>query len=201
MKFRNLTFLFIWLIAACAASVNTNNNAKRDPATKVDTLWFSHISMMGMGETPQYVNWEKPNLLGRKAIGYEFLNDSLIAKLNRRPTGELVTVDTLKKLTNFKALPLGVRQLKQSFLDYDLIGIFQYQKLPPDIYISIYYSKARKSLIQQTHVIEMNRVSDVDVLTNGPKNPFAKKHDFKVMVGDERNYVVEIKEKIILSVP
>lgn len=185
----------------CVSLACSSRSGKTSTQTPADTLWFTHISMMGMGKTPQYFGWKTPHFLLEKAIGFKFSKNSLIIKFNHKPNGELVIVDTLVKISKTKSLPPDVSELKQSYLDYELLGVYHYKSLPPDIFVSLYYSPSRNSLIQQLHVSEIHRISDVDVLSNGNGNPFAEKNSFRVMIGDENNHKVQINEVIIVAPP
>ncbi len=162
---------------------------------KPGTYSFSYISVLGLLKNASLHNWEIPKPFDvPNAVRFEVVNDSVIYKLDR----SFKRVGIARRISPsnsdmFKTIP-------KRYLDFELVGVYNYDHLPKDVWQAYYYSKKRKSLMGISHIFEANRIYDAVVFMDKPNNPFSDYTKFfKVLTGrDTAYYYPTIKTKQII---
>lgn len=176
-----ICLFFVLPLSLLLLSFDLTKSSTREPIT----YKFSYISMLMGGEQISKLNWDQPRLLSDK-IQFVIVNDSVMYKQDFY-NGSIKNTTTLNKsprsiLKLFKELP-------SHYLDFELIGAFNFKHLPKDIWNVYYYSKKRKALLDVEHEFELNRIGGVILYMNKPNNPFKDYENyFKILVGSERTY-------------
>ncbi|MNR25478.1 hypothetical protein D3C85_1426320 [compost metagenome] len=151
--------------------------------------------MAGMGEKIKYFDWKTPRKIDI-SLGICFLNDSLMFKFNKNKDGK-IRRDSIRKVTKQLA---GITDLKPSVGTYKLMGVFQYDKNPKDIYTVFYYDSIQKSMIEESHDFVLNRISSVILFLQEQYNPFANSpEEFKILQTRDNTFHEEINDDIIIK--
>jgi hypothetical protein len=176
--------LFISVVLLFSGYVISN----KQPVMATGVYKFSYLSNLNLVKSPKPLNWENPRAFEiPNSVRFKVVNDSVIYKYGCNKDG------SIKYSTKLLKTPLHIlktfKQVPRNYLDYELVGVYNFDHLPRDIWEVYYYSKKRKSLMDVHHMFELNRIYNVMIFMDQPKHPFVDfKKFFNVLKGEDASY-------------
>jgi len=146
------------------------------------------------------MHWEKPRAFDiYKGVRFEVVNDSLIYKHSYDIDGKKIEgKSSVARRTSSKIMAM-FKPVPKNYLDYELVGVYNFDHMPPDMWQVFYYSKKRKSLLSVSHSFELNRIDHVMLFLDQPKHPFKDfTKFFRVLAGDEASYNYPVVKQTVI---
>lgn len=132
---------------------------------------YDYVSVYIQGNSVTHGDWRKPSKMKPlENVAFRIIDHNTIYKGYGNSKGAYRWGDTLIRVSD-SAL-LAYRPVPTKVLDFDLVGVYYFDRRFTDSFSVIYYSKKRNSFIEQTHIYALNRIVSICMYMNEPYHPF-----------------------------
>lgn len=158
---------------------------------------YSYISTHISDADVKEGSWLTPKKLRDTNVTFKVVDRKTIYKGIRNPAGKYEWFETLRlvsesDLSKYKPVP-------KKILDFNLIGVYYFDKRYNDMFRVLYYSKSRNSFLDQLHVYALNRINYMSVHMNKPFHPFYDVHKYFSLPAKEDSIYIAPPQKIKLK--